>query len=409
MINYGVVYPQSILMFTIIMLYSVVQPLIVIFGALYFGVAYVVYKYKLLFVFYKPYESQGQAWPITFVRLIWSVVIFLVFMTGIFILKQSYILATLVVPLLVGTIVWSWYIYKAFKPLSKFVSLSSVFEVQRGEETADAVRLRAGHPVTWSQSNLNRRRYAQNDETLYVAPEDERTDYSQPPMANFYSGVLNTGKRRYGHPALLGVLPEPWLPLKKGQTLVSGVSNGATRQKFDPNQAVVLTLRKRYSMIRKKVTTGMIPETGRKYTDSNVNGTQDLTGETVDPSSTNPWRDVRAGPSHRSQTAPPPLHHRLSFDHASGVIMLPEGESWLMDDEDSDSEENYGTPNPQEESISSPVTEIDHSGGVSGSLALDSQPPASSPSKRRSIYSTYYHHPERRSRPTFPGAFELVD
>lgn len=26
-------------------------------------------------------------------------------------------------------------------------------------------------------SHLNRRRYAQNDETLYVAPEDSRTDY----------------------------------------------------------------------------------------------------------------------------------------------------------------------------------------------------------------------------------------
>ncbi len=26
-------------------------------------------------------------------------------------------------------------------------------------------------------SNLNRRRYAQNDETLYVAPEEECTDY----------------------------------------------------------------------------------------------------------------------------------------------------------------------------------------------------------------------------------------
>jgi calcium permeable stress-gated cation channel len=169
MINYGVVYPQSILIFTIIMLYSVVQPLIVIFGAIYFGVAYVVYKYKLLFgsslpdcqshpsfniriaVFYKPYESQGQAWPITFVRLIWGVIIFLVFMTGIFLLKQSYILATLVVPLLAGTILWSWYIQTTLRPLSKFVSLSSVFEVQRGEETADVVRLRAGHPVTWSQ------------------------------------------------------------------------------------------------------------------------------------------------------------------------------------------------------------------------------------------------------------------
>ncbi|KAF5354076.1 hypothetical protein D9756_007257 [Leucocoprinus leucothites] len=221
MINYGAVYPQAILMFVITMLYSVQQPLIVIFGAIYFGVGYVVYKYKLLFVFYKPYESQGQAWPITFIRLIWGVIIFLLFMTGIFTLRKSWVLSSLLVPLLFGTMAWSWYIDKQLKPLSKYVSLSSVFEVQRGEETADVMRLRAGHPVTWSQSNLNRRRYAQNDDTLYVAPEDERTDYSQPPMANWYTGVLNTGKRRYGHPALNGVLPEPWLPLKKGQTLIN--------------------------------------------------------------------------------------------------------------------------------------------------------------------------------------------
>lgn len=49
MINYGVVYPQAILIFTVTLLYSVVQPLILIFGAVYFGIAYVVYKYKLLF------------------------------------------------------------------------------------------------------------------------------------------------------------------------------------------------------------------------------------------------------------------------------------------------------------------------------------------------------------------------
>jgi hypothetical protein len=101
-------------------------------------------------VFYKPYESQGQAWPLTFIRLIWGVIIFLVFMTGIFILKKSF-LSTLLAPLLVGTVFWSWYVDKTLKPLSEFVSLSSVFEVQRGEETADVVRLRAGHPVTWSQ------------------------------------------------------------------------------------------------------------------------------------------------------------------------------------------------------------------------------------------------------------------
>jgi calcium permeable stress-gated cation channel len=49
MINYGVVYPQAILMFVVTLLYSVHYPPIVIFGAIYFGTAYVVYKYKLLF------------------------------------------------------------------------------------------------------------------------------------------------------------------------------------------------------------------------------------------------------------------------------------------------------------------------------------------------------------------------
>lgn len=49
MINYGTVYPQSILIFVITLLYSIIQPLILFFGAAYFGIAYVVYKYKLLF------------------------------------------------------------------------------------------------------------------------------------------------------------------------------------------------------------------------------------------------------------------------------------------------------------------------------------------------------------------------
>jgi calcium permeable stress-gated cation channel len=58
MINYGVVYPQAMLIFIITLLYSVVQPLILFFGALYFGVAYVVYKYKLLFGTHGPYYTH---------------------------------------------------------------------------------------------------------------------------------------------------------------------------------------------------------------------------------------------------------------------------------------------------------------------------------------------------------------
>jgi hypothetical protein len=49
MINYGAVYPLAILVFVITIIYSIIQPLILIFGAVYFGMAYLVYKYKLMF------------------------------------------------------------------------------------------------------------------------------------------------------------------------------------------------------------------------------------------------------------------------------------------------------------------------------------------------------------------------
>ncbi|KAJ6568448.1 hypothetical protein B0H10DRAFT_2164417 [Mycena sp. CBHHK59/15] len=401
MINYGIVYPQAILMFVITMLYSVTQPLILIFGAIYFGNAYVVYKYKLLFVFYKPYESQGQAWPLTFVRLIWGVMIFLIFMTGFFLLqntyassKLSYFITILLAPLLVGTLLWSWYVDKALKPLGEFVSLSSVFEVERGEETADVVRLRAGHPVTWSQSNLNRRRYAQNDDTLYVAPEDERTDYSQPPMANWYSGVLNTGKRRYGHPALNGVLPQPWLPLKKGQTLSNSDNRGSPRMPKDPNQAVVLTLRKRPSVRRR-------PQSEFIVGDNASSGFVAAPSESESVAGSNPWQESR-----RSRSAP--LNHRLSFDPASGVINLPDDSDWLQEDEDVDSDEDYGTQNNGglENSVASLSDVAGPSSNTNGDETMLGAPISASPTtpSRLSRYGTYFHHPERR-RQAIPGAF----
>ena len=77
--------------------------------------------------------------------------IFQIFMTGIFTLNKSYILSPLMVPLMVGTVYWGWTMDRAFQPLSSYVNLSSTFEVQRGEDTDDVVRLRAGHPVTLSQ------------------------------------------------------------------------------------------------------------------------------------------------------------------------------------------------------------------------------------------------------------------
>ncbi|KAH9048051.1 DUF221-domain-containing protein [Lactarius hengduanensis] len=397
-INYGTVYPQAILIFVITLLYSIAQPLILIFGAIYFGAAYLVYKYKLLFVFYKPYESQGQAWPITFTRLIWGVLIFLVFMSGNFVLKRSFVLSSLVAPLFVFTVAWSVHISNSFHGLTKFVNLSAVFEVQRGEETEEVVRLRTGHPVSWSQSNLNRRRYAQNDEILYVAPEDDHTDYSQPPMANWYNGVLNTGKKRYGHPALTGLLPQPWLPLKKGETLVNTHNASHTRQKI--SQAVVLTLRKRYSVHRVgdgTLPTGSAPKTVAKQ--DNVRSATPSPGGLNGEVTNNPWQEQIAGSSSSSQTHRA-ISHRLSYDFDSGVIILPDDGVW-PEGLDSDSEDDAGIAgnSPRHPQV------LSDSAIPGGGQEVVGTPDAQNVSgSTKSRYGTYFHHPERRWQ-SVPGAF----
>jgi len=233
-----------------------------------------------------------------------------------------------------------------------------VFEVQRGEDTADVIQLRAGHPVTWSQSNLNRRRYAQNDETLYIAPEDDRTDYSQPPMANWYGGVLNTGKRRYGHPALNGVLPFPWLPqARANDSQASQVRRrGATQV---PSSAVVVTLRKRHSIMRGH------SQSQTTAADTAI-GAQPEAGLAVNGPTENPWQNSQPRHSHTSTTQ---LQHRLSYDHGSGVIVLPDSDHWMLEDDSESDVDDLGTQHPEGQQI--------------GEAELH---------RRHSIY---YHHPDR--------------
>ena len=226
--------------------------------------------------------------------------------------------------------------------------------------------------------SLNHSRYAVNDETLYVAPSDKRTDYSQPPMNNFYYGVLNTGRRRYAHPALTGSLPYPWLPVK------------ATPKQFGDGAAqrrgVVLSLRRKVARKLRRTqgsdTDGEgsgsnsreIPEgwsTGRNLSrsrsrsksdgggPSRSGGTDTDVGSASDglsaggggaklsssvSSATNPWGDPTPEPSRSGSGSISNLKKRMSFDPASGVIALPEEDNIWGDEGD----EGEGSENESE-------------------------------------------------------------
>lgn len=217
----------------------------------------------------------------------------------------------------------------------------------------------------------------------------------------------STGKRRYGHPALNGMLPRPWLPLKKGQTLANFVDcdeeavqnvNGAPRKSGPAKQeAVVLTLRRRYSVMRKDVrdfagklmggksgetTSGeQAPEDSGAVTES----ADDEDGENIprppSDTSSNPWKDTGPGPS-RSATAT--RARRLSYDLATGVMNLPDDDGWIFPGTDDDSDEDIhgasggGTPASGEGEEGNEMSEGSDDHRVA---------------RRR---STYWHHPDRK-------------
>ncbi|GAA5984720.1 hypothetical protein JCM10908_003473 [Rhodotorula pacifica] len=213
-LNLGVVYPQALLIWTIGITYSIITPLILPFAMLYFGLAYFVYKYRFLFVFYRPYESRGQAWPLAYNRVGLGLLIFQIFMLGLFTVRKVFLLVVLMLPLVAATVYTVWHIGKMYEPLARFVNLSQACEVTNGDGTNDVDQLRKGHPVSKSQTLLNRGRYGHRGDGVYAVAKNPCTDYSQPPLSEMYPGVLNTGgSSRYGHPALFGALPEPWLPV----------------------------------------------------------------------------------------------------------------------------------------------------------------------------------------------------
>lgn len=220
---------------------------------------------------------------------------------------------------------------------------------------------------------------------------------------------LSTGKRRYGHPALNGVLPQPWLPLKKGQTLANFVDRDEVSEqngdrgarKYSPSnqEAVVLTLRRRYSVMRKDVRNFAGKLMGGKSSDVARDGAQapedtglvtestgDEDGETgtvphpPSNASSNPWKDVGPGPS-RSATAT--RARRLSYDLATGVMNLPDDDGWISagadDDSDADIHGTSGDGTPGGEGEEGDVV-LEENGGRRVARRL----------------STYWHHPDRK-------------
>ncbi|KAI8581589.1 hypothetical protein K450DRAFT_232048 [Umbelopsis ramanniana AG] len=436
--SYGWSYPNSLLVFVIVMVYSTISPLILLFGMTYFGLQYFVYKYQFLYVYFTPYETAGGAWPNVFPRLLVGMIIFQLTMTGLFFLKTYIVLGALCVPLIALTILYWVVMHKAYYRSSKSLplqilkedmmtlpthvdiqdvlsnrkktnrppSLLSVSSVQEKdqkdgpsvtlrdatpyqEETlrddppirigSDGALPRDNEPVR-KPSRLRKRIALDFDD--YEAVPDKLTDYRQPPQS-LNSGILDTGLRRYGNPALVGVLPQLWLPVK-----ATTGDQPATQQrpKYRPRRssghipAALSNIVKRAESARKAVSgkARTVRRPRRKAavqvaSAENVDGQQPLAGSEEGP--TEPKIPIDQA-SHLTASGTYPTinveeYHDANEENTDRYSMLSRQEHPIEEEEAPRGEEH----------------DDDDTTGGDDNDDSDQEAPE--------IHKTYYHHPER--------------
>merc|ERR550534_484103 len=90
-------WPSTIYIFILVATYMVISPLIIVFGAIYYFLAYFTFAYQLIFV-YKERDVEGRLFTIVYGRLHAGIIIGQICVILQFVLKENYLQAGLLLP-----------------------------------------------------------------------------------------------------------------------------------------------------------------------------------------------------------------------------------------------------------------------------------------------------------------------
>ncbi|KAJ9506276.1 hypothetical protein QJQ45_014057, partial [Haematococcus lacustris] len=98
-VRVGVEWGQTSLVFLVVMAYSVVAPLVSLLGLAFFVMGWVSWRYSLLYIFIRQYESGGLMWPWFVKRMLVIFAIFGLFTSCVFVVKRAFTQAVLLLVL----------------------------------------------------------------------------------------------------------------------------------------------------------------------------------------------------------------------------------------------------------------------------------------------------------------------
>ncbi|CAI0545423.1 unnamed protein product [Linum tenue] len=120
--------PSDMLVVTLVMCYSVIAPLIIPFGVIYFGLGWLVLRNQALKVYVPSFESYGRMWPHIHTRILASLLLYQVLMFGYFGVKK-FVYAPILILLPIVTLIFAFVCRKKFYRAFS----STALEVAAGE------------------------------------------------------------------------------------------------------------------------------------------------------------------------------------------------------------------------------------------------------------------------------------
>lgn len=124
-------------------------------------------------------------------RCTWALFVFQVFQFSLFSVRKEVFSSLLVLPLIAFTVWFHKQLKHTFTPLSTYLSLYDIYAAEDDHQQASPEETEVAPPTQTSQ-------------LLHSMFE--------PPLALNNPGVLDSERSSYGQPAIVGRLPELWLP-----------------------------------------------------------------------------------------------------------------------------------------------------------------------------------------------------
>lgn len=140
--SYGFYLPQTLLIFLVCIVYSVLRASwqILLPGLIYFILGFYVYKYQLLYAMDHRQHSTGGSWIMICDRIIVGLIIFQVTVAGQLALRFAVKRSLGIIPLVLITLWFSHVYSKSYKPLMKYIALRSIRKAEHGDPDAAARR-----------------------------------------------------------------------------------------------------------------------------------------------------------------------------------------------------------------------------------------------------------------------------